>query len=240
MTRSNGRRLLEHRADERHRQPAHALDHVRRQDRRAARGIDDVGRDVGEARAAIGVFQERTVRVVAARKQALHLRHALVELVIAERANEVAFGVPFRVAAVIVFVFAPGITAVLVRELIEEHDRRLVLQQRRRRRARAHVVTGVHDERGAVIRLFPRGRKVRRQHRRAAHEPVCHPPPGAELAVEIVEAEDLEPHPGVRVGGARGAPFHALTRVGACLERCRPDHGRNREGEARPTARTAR
>ncbi len=66
------------------------LDHVRRQDRTIGDLIDDVRRDVRDASALVGVFEERARRVVAAIEQPEQLGLALVELVVAERADHVA------------------------------------------------------------------------------------------------------------------------------------------------------
>ena len=179
-------RPLERHADEADLDPAEALDLVGPEERPPGVLVDHVGgqeaevgaREAGAVEAAVG-------GVAAAALHALELRGALVELVVAHRVE-------------------------VEPDAVHRLDRRLVVEERRQQRRGADQVAGRDDQRVAVLALLlaqVRGQELRpaRGHRRGAGRRRDRAGRGRlEMAVEVVQAEQLDLHVARLVPAAGG------------------------------------
>jgi hypothetical protein len=149
------------------------------------------------------------MRVIAAVDQAQQFLHPFVQLVVAGYAQQVAVRAG-RIAA----------AAVFVAHQVEELDGRFVLQQGGLRRRGTDVVPGV-DHEGVARGLLLRLPEIGGEYRAATHRPSRHLLPGRQLAVEIVDGQQLDRHG--RPVGRPGPPDDRL--FGPCAHIHGPGRG---------------
>jgi hypothetical protein len=167
--------------------------------------------------------EEWPLRMIAAGQQTQQLSRAFVELVIAERADDIALRLRIRFQEIRELALQAERNAPLVGQRVEHVDRRLILQQRRVRRRRTDVIACMNDECRA-FRLVGRRLQIRREHCRATHRSQRRRRPERtrrKLAVKIIDTEQLDADLRVATPAGSCQRTRSLALARACMPSAR-------------------